>query len=193
MNDHEFNQVSKLGEADEEEKDGVSCQLDNLINSNGDLIKQYRNTVEQSRLEFQNAGKRDFDIAVEESLRTFKEEQSQKPLNAAEEEEKAIEESKKEYEQELTERELLDLALKDSLQTAFVGNNQPETQNLNDDEMQRVMAQSLQDFGFDQYLQNPIVQRALNEGFSIEKAVDAMNKMGFDEELVMAYLYGFLH
>lgn len=170
---------------DEEEKGGVMREMDNLIKSDPNVIKRYRSIVETSRSEYEQTGLRDLEQALEESLRIYNDKKEDKDVD--EEEKQIIDKSKKEFEQQMAEDEMLKIALEESLQ------NNPIAQVSNEfDEnmLNSIMQSSMLDQQREQLKDNPIVREAEAMGFSQNDAIEAILKFGNDQETVLNYLLG---
>lgn len=155
-----------------ENPSGNRTLLHSIFNGDSSLIEQYRSIVEQSRRDYQENGSREMALALEESLRAHS-------SNNTEEESEAIIRSQQDFDNQLNEDDLLNIAIAESI------NNNPgnipspaQYQNTAFD-MQRESVRS-----------HPIVQNAVAMGFLEDDAIQALLEFGNDQEMVMNCLLG---
>lgn len=174
------------GIQEEEKKEGSS--LANLLTSNENLIERYKEIVQRSRTEFEEMGVRDMELALEESLKTFNFDREKNELT---EEEIALRESKKLYEEELNEDDILQLAMEESLRAnEDVYLNHQIANQMEEGMIDNAIHQSQNQFNFDQLRNTPIFQNAKAMGFEDNQIIDAIMSVGNDENMVFSYLLG---
>lgn len=185
-NNQESIQSIMEGIQEEEKKEGSS--LANLLTSNENLIERYKEIVQRSRTEFEEMGVRDMELALEESLKTFNFDREKNELT---EEEIALRESKKLYEAELNEDDILQLAMEESLRAnEDVYLNHQIANQMEEGMIDNAIHQSQNQFNFDQLRNTPIFQNAKAMGFEDNQIIDAIMSVGNDENMVFSYLLG---
>ena len=176
--DSEENDLNK-----EEAKNGVREELNNLLSSDKHMIERYKDIVQNSRQEYLDQGSRDLEVALQESLKAY---ESNLPTSKADDEEtKAMELSKKEFEAEQDEQIMMKLAMEESMK------NNPNIQLANtfdEQMMNQVMIQSTQNLNTNMGLENnPVAQSLLAMGFSQAKIMECLQLYGSDAEAVANY------
>jgi hypothetical protein len=149
------------------------------------LIKKYRDIVQKSRSDYQEAGQRNLETALQESLRDYEVKDGQSKNSDDDEEKKAIEESKQSYEQNLDDEELLKVAMQESLQhtPGFQLN-----QDIEDGMLKAALQNSAAEFGQGGFDTNPILIEVVSMGFTQEQAREGLQLYGNDKEAVINFL-----
>jgi len=182
------NRIMTALEGDDNEEAKEGSNIENLFNANADLIAQYRNIIQRSRTEFESQGIRDMELALEESLRAFQNERGRDDVN---EEEIAIQASKQLYEQNLTEEDLLKIAMEESLKANEEGLMDPAlAMSLESGMLENAMNFSQREFNFNQLRNTSTFQNLRAMGFDEDKVIDAMMTVGNEENYVLSYLLG---
>lgn len=149
-----------------------SPEMERLLNC-GHTIEQIKSAIEASRRGFAAEFQRDLDSVLDESRRAYEE------SHAAErtEEEKAIEESKRMFENEQTEDSQIRQAIQNSLGSSVSPDTIPEPISQEQDEAQAAMlasamsSLSLGAYNRNELSQNPIVQQAVALGKILELSI----------------------
>jgi len=176
-----------------EQSSGNLTEEMNRLRGDAHSISLIRKAVEDSRKGFQTSLQRDFDTAIEESLRSLNEKEGDSQKVVEDEEAKALEISRQLYEKEQNEEEFLRLALQNSL-GGESNNSVPQT-NANDDAYQATLLTSMME-GINLHQnnndlsQNPIVVQAVSLGIDQNEAIQALMRFGNDQDQVFNYLFG---
>lgn len=171
-------------------EEGVRSQLNNIINGSQGIIDQYRMMVEASRQTFEDEGRRDIDLAIEESLKLIDRE-SIPQAELRTEESKAIAESAKIYEERLDEEEMLRIALQESLENSGRDHTNlidEQHQQFNDGAMDYILEQSRLEHERESLRYNPLVLHFVSQGFQENLVIQAVAQFGNNEDTVMSFL-----
>jgi len=138
-----------------------------------------------SRAEFENKGRRDMEIALEESLQSFYEQQSEKVVDK--ELEETIKESIGVYEEQKNEEDLVKM---------IMNQTKVDQEKAMEAELQRAIEESKKNaegfggFGMDHVNQYPPgVQQAIDAGFPADYVMSAYSVVGDNPDLIISFIY----
>ncbi|EGR33288.1 otu domain protein 5 [Ichthyophthirius multifiliis] len=153
------------------EQKALDCARENIINSN------LSETVKISRREFENVGKRDMEIALEESMKINDEQQVQQAIEFSidtfmqQEEEKLIIEQ---IQKENLEEEIQNIEKQELMQAI------KESQNINN---------NLNDNVIQDPLDNQTIKTVVQMGFQIDLVIQAYTIFGDYPDLIVNHIY----
>ena len=151
--------------------------------NNEEVIKVYTEVIKRSREDFRSQQNQDIESAMKESLREMAEGGNAPGL------EKVIQESLRTFENNETEEELLKKAMEESMKEREEAFNAPEGEGSEEEMLKKALQMSAADFGAPSSdFMSPAVQSAVEFGYSVEQAIEAISVVGDNPDMVLNYL-----
>lgn len=179
IGDIESTALKNATERAEQRKENRPIESNNVVRgSEATLIKDIINL---SRKEFENAGRRDMEIALEESLASFNQQEAGKLTE--QELEETIKKSMDVYEEQKNEEELIKM---------IINETKNEQQNVMEEELKRAIEESKKNAGLGMEEENLYpagVRQALEAGFPEEYVLSAYSIVGDNADMIISFIY----
>jgi len=200
-----YNSIKKIGQENDGLLDNEPGVLEDVVLRNSRARLENRNVrnaqvadhertdanflgeaINLSRAEFENKGRRDMEIALEESLALFYEDQTEKV--ADKELEETIKESIGVYEEQKNEEDIVKM---------IINQTKVDQEKVMEEELQKAIEESKKNAGDDfglgmmsnvnQY--PPGVQQAIDAGFPADYVMSAYSVVGDNPDLIISFIY----
>ena len=139
--------------------------------------------IKRSREDFRSQQNNDIESAMKESLREMAEGGEAPGL------EKVIQESLRTFEKDETEEELLKKAMEESMKERGEAFGPAAGEGSEEEMLKKALQMSAADFGApSEDFMSPAVKSAVEYGYSVEQAIEAVSLVGENPDMVLNYL-----